>query len=1141
MAKTSIFELAGAPVATSPEKAKPTDAKPTANAVVTAPKKSSIFELANTYQPPVIAPKISQKDILKDPLKIKTVRDYMVKRKGDYYKNAQEDELMDDFVDHMRWVNTNEVNTVGEARSVFDLSNDAEKKVYADAYNLYDELGSVWGEGIGEFGDAVANYTGAVLTSPSTYLGGFIGKALSKPATNLVKKAVGKKVIEQGIKTAVKETAEAGATTIAKKAAIKTAAKAVEKQVAKKSGLIAAKKSRQELITAAILATGVDSAMAAGQEALRQKTLVDVGAQEEIDKTSVALNTVFGVIGGGFAYFPEAMRGAVKLTDAGGKVRVANALRAKEAKKKIGEEIEASVKQLVTDWEVVAKQGQEKDVSKFLRDKAIDWFFDVDNEKSFIRILQKLGADLGGDDKTFSHKMVEYARGLPPQNRAAITKSLKPLGISFGEMIEVFAGTLKEGGESLSKASQAKRFYDDFRNVAVKKQQAISNTIEGEIEALNAPKVKPPAETVKYAASVWKRLLVSHISTTMLNVKGWGWATTARIMSEILHGGVLGSVGMVQKLMGSSAADKTLAKSSAMFKSNLLLARSLLDPFTSAQGFVDLMDAAPKKFKKTALSAFYGGVGDEGPEMFNINPNSLLVKGTEKTIDAAAQIAFVRTQDIYTKAFTGLKELDKMSRIDLGKGIEELLAKGETHLITDEMWERATKALLEDTFSVDYTKGHSIFNKLAKMTEQVSNAPGIGFIFPFGRFVNNTIGFTFQYSPLAFLPIVKYQRGLDLEERLAKATIGSTALMMVMSREEEKQKQGLQWNEERDSTGEIKDIGGIFPLSLYNLFGRVLVDAKSGNGVPLALFDELVKQVGPLGVLSEVTSSNPITDMVREMTKAAETDDGTELVEIAKMFGEMLLGTASNIAAGYTRPLDPVNDILGVATDMDGFTNDAIVDRKMAQGADKALQNFSRYTSTFFNLLLGEDTGDGKLFGTIKKSATEEKPLKDPNPISRLFGQPVKPRQDSIDILLGMVDLAPYRMDSLTTGVPEYDDFINGTIFPILERKAEAMLDNEIFMSRPAHIKREMVSKMLSEARKEIIDNIEDGSITDADAYAYNERRKFLALPQAYRAEAKKALGIKTEDRDLSPLEVEQLTLWIEINKELDEVLPKEY
>lgn len=1147
MAVTSIFDDAEIE---RPELVSPEVSEPQREPVTGV---TSIFDDERDYVPAVDKTFLTNEQILKDPLQLKTARDYMVVRQGDYYKTASDEDVLDDFVDHMRWRDTNEAVTIGEAISVYGLE-EREKKTYADAYKLYDKLGTAYqAGGVGELADAAAHYTGAILSSPSTFVGGFLGRALSKPVTRGITKLAGgqieKKVVTEAAKAVTKATpkvvAEKAVSTAVKKESIKKAAKAVEAQVVKKSGLVAAKKSRNELVTAAVIATSFDGSIAAVQDKMNQQSRVNVGAQDEIDWSSVAMAATFGIAGGGFAYFPEAMRGTVKMANTGEKIALSNKLRSIKAKTEVAKDMEISIKKLVTDWDSVAAHGQEKDASKFLRDKAVGWFFDWEDEKSFVRILHKAGADLGTEDKNFSHKVIEYARGLPPQNRSAITKALKPLGINFGELIEIFAGALKEGGENLSKASQASRIFQDFKNTSLAKNQAIQKTLDAEDElAKNLKDTKvtnktPPPEAVRYLASVWKRLIISHPSTTMVNVKGWGLATAARSFSEILHGGVLGSVGLAQKLAGSTAADKTLAKSSAMFKSNLLLARSLLDPFTSVQGFTDLLESAPSRHKKESLGAFFGGVGDERPEMFNINPKNRLVNATEKAIDAAARVAFVRTQDVYTKSLTGLKELDKLSRMELGVGVEELIAKGQTHLITDDMWDKTVRVLLEDTFSVNYTRGHSNFNQMAKVVEQVSNAPYFGFVFPFGRFINNTVGFTFQYSPLAFLPLVKFQKGIDLEERLVKATVGTTAMVMAYQREKDKQEQGLQWYEERSSTGEVKNVSRLFPLSLYNLMGRFAVDVENGSGVPMSLFDELVKQIGPLGMLKDATSSNPVTEMVTMMTKASEKDGGATLVEFSKQIASMAFGAVAGVAAGYTRPLDPYNDLIGMGGNFDGTISDAIPNRKLAGGMDAALMSFTRYTNNFFSMILGEDKGDGKMFGSPKRTATEAGVVRDPNPIASLFGETIQPRQDSLDILLGMTDHAPFKMDSLTTGVPEYDNFINGTIFPILERKSEALLSSDFFKSRPLHIKRRMVTKMLETSRDEITEGLENGSIGEFEDYLFNERKNFMSLDQAYRAEAKRALGIDVEDRKLTLDDISKLRLWIDVVKDLDEEFVK--
>jgi len=1093
---------------------------------------------------------VSNKGILSSKNKINSIRNYMMHRKGDYYRDLSDEELLDDFVDHMRWVESNEVSTLGEARQVFDLK-DEEKFLYSDAYGIYDEMGNAYqAGGWGEVADAASHYVGATALAPSTWIGGFIGRGAASAGAKAFSK-VGRKgiteAVEEGAKAVAKGAPVEKVLDEGFKEGVKKTAGLLEKTFARNAGAVSAKKSRQEMVAAAIIGATTDGSIGAMTDIVRQDTRIHVGAQEERDYKQTAMNAAFGLIGGGVAYLPDALRGTVKLTDADQKIDVANKLRAKTAKKEAGKKIEQSVKRLAADWEEAAKKGQAADVDKFLRDRSVKWFFDIEDENSLIRILHSVGADLGKDKQGISHKMLEFAKGMAPKQKEAINEALKPFNITFGQMMDIFAGSMKEGGENLSQASQAARFINDFRNISVAKGKAVDATLAGEDElaknlknTTKRTKEEPGPEVLRYVTSVWKRLLVSSIPTTMLNIKGWGWATGARTMSEILHGGVLGSVGLTKKMMGMESADKTLAKSAAMFKSNGLLLRSLLDPYTSVKGFKDLLEHAPEKYKKESLATFFGGIGDERPEMFNVNPYNKGVKAIEKTTDMAARLALVRTQDIYTKAFTGLKELDKLSRIELGMGVEDLLKQGKTHLITTDMWDKTVKTLLEDTFSVNYTRGHGAWNKLAHTMETISNTPYAGFIFPFGRFINNTVSFAYQYSPLAFLPITKYTKGIDLEERLAKAVVGTSALAMVTMREEEKQKEGLQWNEERTSTGDIKDVGGVYPLSLYNLTGRIISNIKNGGGVPKELGLEFAKQVGPLGALRDTTTGNPIIEIVRELFKASENDNGTSFQEVATLVGGVLAESVADIAAGFTRPLDAANDVVGMMGDIEGVIDDRQLDRKLARGSDAVLQNFGRYTNTFFNYLLGEDTGDGKLFGSPKNSATERDPMKDPNPLSRTVGAPLKPRQDSIDILLGMVDMPTYKADSFTTGVPEYDDFLNNTVFRILERKAQAMLDNEFFRERPLSVKRVMVADMLKEARNDIISGLENGSLGEQEDRLFNLRRKFIASnPQSYRAEAKKYFGITAEDRELTSDDLYRLQAWIDINKSLDETLVK--
>ena len=115
----------------------------------------------------------------------------------------------------------------------------------------------------------------------------------------------------------------------------------------------------------------------------------------------------------------------------------------------------------------------------------------------------------------------------------------------------------------------------------------------------------------------------------------------------------------------------------------------------------------------------------------------------------------------------------------------------------------------------------SFVGSLAKVVETASNAPGIGFILPFGRFMNNVVATGYRYGPGAVLDgasaIMKGSKGkIDATEAIARATVGTTSLFYAMDFQNEQQKRGYQWYELQTGSGETTNITNTFPLSLSN-------------------------------------------------------------------------------------------------------------------------------------------------------------------------------------------------------------------------------------------------------------------------------------------------------------------------------------
>jgi hypothetical protein len=115
---------------------------------------------------------------------LNVIREYMSRNKGEDYRTMEDnDKLVNDFVDHMRWFNANTLSTAGEVQFV-RKGSEADKAAAADAYRLYDSLGNLFtrGETIGGQIDGIKDYIFAAAADPSNYLGLFTG-GVGKAAT----------------------------------------------------------------------------------------------------------------------------------------------------------------------------------------------------------------------------------------------------------------------------------------------------------------------------------------------------------------------------------------------------------------------------------------------------------------------------------------------------------------------------------------------------------------------------------------------------------------------------------------------------------------------------------------------------------------------------------------------------------------------------------------------------------------------------------------------------------------------------------------------------------------------------------------------------------------------------------------------
>lgn len=1048
---------------------------------------------------------LTQKEVINDPQKIEAIRAYMVDRKGHQWLDRTPEEVMDAYVSHMRWVSANEVNTIGEYIYITG-GDDSRKEVAGNAYRVFEELSSfLTNDGGWGALEGVKDYASAVMLSPSTWIGGIIGRAVSTATTTTAKKAIMEAAIKQAYKTGGP-----------------TAAKEVIKGAA-----------RQTAFTAAGTATALDAAMSTGADAVYQMTMMESGVQDDYSLFQGAVAATGGLVGGAVTYFPEAMRGTSGLQFTKEVGQVAKEKRRASAVRTAAPKVKEAVQELtrnMKEWKKMVEDGSSHQATRDDMLKTTEWFFDINNPKSPINIIISSGAEF---DKTtpFTHQAIEFVRGLPPKHLKAYNKELKPLGIKFGELLDIVADTERVGGTTLGYASNASRAAKKAADLIAANRRADTNITTGVAGILDTPETKDAdkVQAVRYAQSLWRRMLISHPGTTAINVLGWSQAYAARSFADLIHGGVLGSYGLAGQIVGGKFGSKQWKQSQHLMANQAFKARTLLDPYESREGFEELLKTtAPERLQKIALRDYFGGVGQDPATFYGINPANTSVKAMEGVADFAARATLVKTQDTWTKTFSGLSELDLVSRMEFGKGISQLVRDGEANLITEAMWDRVVSVMLKDTFSYDYAKGSSSLNKLAKIAETLSEVEGIGFLFPFGKFMNNAFAFSMQYSPLGLLPLasklgsrsltregresISEMNSFPIGEQVAKATVGTVALMMLMDYTGKSMEQGMQWNEVEDSTGTITNRQNLAPISVFMITSRMLELMKNDEVVPAELWGELSMQLGPGGYMREVGGNNLLAEIAGELSRSAP----DEALDYQRLLVEGI-AAIGGIVAGATRPLDVPNRIVGMATE-----NNVAIDKRQASGMEALTQELTKYTTNLFAPFIGEPVEEGgpNLIGVPLRSSTQPGDIRDPNPVSSALGRKEVAPKTPVQILLGQVNFPDWKAGQ-RTAIPEFDAFVNERVEPMINRRAAKLLKNPNWEKLSRGEKLSEVKKLFTDARDQVKDWLDAGDIGKSDDRLNHKRRIWTALPELQRDEARKEFNITTPDKELSGFQID--------------------
>ena len=1055
-----------------------------------------------------------KKDDLTKYQYVTPIRSYMMERKGVDYKNKSDEEVVDDFVQHMRYFNANTVSTTGELRFI-NKADEKTKATAAKAYEIYEQLGNVF-QNDGAMGavDGVKDYIFAAAKDPTNYLGlvtGGVGRLVAGSYS-----ITGKKLVKESVKRAGLQAAKDGASKAqVKKAAIKAGKEAAKraikagtsdfqaKKVAEKvtnqvtkegrrSVAFDAMKAKQEELFKqagknALRATLVaDAGAAVLQDVLAQNTLMQAGAQEQFSKTQTAFSSLLGGVAGaaqlGFGKF----RGASGFADTGNTLeRIANsAIESNSAvfSKKESKDAVKQIKQDVKKWNEKVARGYDVNAANMPSDLVRTITLGEDGKGGLAKLLHDKGTKIPSNKKV-ADVITNVVRFLPQEDLVEINKAMgKYTDLKLGEISEdagtdlrdLLAKDISEAGKTLAVMSQARRIVDAGIVAAGDKAK---RTMEDDIEdAVNEVKKLKAAEPLKYGQSVWKRLLVSSPATTMINVAGFAQYYVGQTMADLFNSTMLGMKAMGQMTYDTAAARETMRQAHVLTQIQSQKFRNLLDPYTTHDAYMDFLnDANNESVKKKLFETMAGGV-EATAERYNINPNNKLYKNIEAAAQAASNASGVRIQDSFTKSQMFMTEMDKYLRLNKKITLKDAILRGEEPDV--EVVQGALDSTLKSVFAKDYTTDETpeLLRTTAKFAETFSNTPGFGTILPFGRFFNNVLATAYQWSPLAApQQFYKFAKNLYTQEpnvtdkdAFARMVVGSTALRLAMDYDNERRENNLGVYEVDVGGGTIIDAKNTYPFSLWLAAGRVLNTMRNGEQVSEDLQREIGTQLVVGQLARDAQFGNDINNMLDVLTNIDIDKRAAAIDGFYKVGG--------NFVSGFTRPLDVLNKAVGFATG-----TDTAKDVRQAEGAAVFTQSATKYVDNIFETFIDAaekitnkdlGIGDEGLTGEELRVSTREGEVYDANPFARMFGLTIKPNRTATEVAYSMADMATWSA-SERTNIPAYDKIFNSMLAPMMERYTQQLLDDPRFQKADLAGKRDQLSKRLKEVKDVVSDRME--------------------------------------------------------------------
>lgn len=926
----------------------------------------------------------TQDDLSSNSSLYNPIATYMKDRYGlQAVERKSREEIVDMFLNERRGnAAGNFVRLGSNVDYLMNAKEDPERlKIAGDAYAIYEGMAGIFSDQASwsEMGEGIKDYTRSVLLDPINVVGGALGKAAGgtalKAGARTIEKAAHQEVANQLVKGATREAAEAAGAEVLRKS-IKQASTQNAADVAHFAATVSANKGVQRVLTKAGMAEVTTAAFAdaiinAGAETLYQRSLIQTGVQEEMNKSAVGLAALGALAIGGVQAVRVGTRGFSNTALQSEVVeRTSSAQIAKQMRKSLSEYLQADTLE-ETAWAKKVADGKE------LTDADSDFFIDLllgvsDEEgnvlmKGLAQTMQEGGhfyVKRSEDDK-ISNWLADFLRDMSQDDineiidgvQTGLGREIDGLnGMTPDDFANAFAKKINSSARNMNSVMQvSKRMntrlvdmnLEDFMNTAL------------ELDEINIPGVDkskwqgkgPVAANITEVQNKFIRSLVSHPSTSALNLVGYGTAATLDVSTDVLMALYTGGRGTLKSVLGMQKAGLTDRQASLqLLRASKDRLKFALDPDMTYAAYMSAMERQTGALGELTRT-LSGGV-DVSYSLKNAS--SLGGRGgqaqgvLDSYINGIQTATFVHAQDSLTKSQEYVGQMNKMLRQHFGMSWNEFYNHPDAIKIMaskeyKQLEANAVTKTLENTFSKSYKDGSPI-GEIAGMIEDARNIPGLGFMVPFGRFFNNTIDFGIKNAPIVPMGLLAKLSGRykdeSWEKMVAHYAVASGLVYSLAQNEDEKRRQGLGLYDSRFD-GEVVSQQYDYPLSMFIAAARVYSYNVAGEEVP----DDIIEQIGKDFFGGSLTrnltdTGSIVVDLGASMLKGELEAAGIDASRLGKDITAQAL-------SGFIRHLEPLDTAFGLAQGRDQRPRD------VAQG-NKFVGDSLRYIDNTVALLTGD-------------------------------------------------------------------------------------------------------------------------------------------------------------------------------------------